>query len=202
MLALLAQDWGVAGSFVISLCGRCCCSSKEERVQDPEGRLRVTVLDSGVPVRLATWEGGRTSPIEVRGMATTAGGGVWEARELNRREDEPLGFLACLVLSLRSLLMTSTKALLIDARFRDCRMELRVVCLDFGGVATAVLDSAGITGSNTVPYSTYVRSELPFPDSQLFGLACLYSLPHEPSYSFPRIIQKDSHRDHVYKHIP
>lgn len=144
LLALLVQDWGVAGSFGVSLCGR--CSSKEGRVLDAETRLRVIVLDSGVPVRLATWEGGRTSPIEIRGEATDAGGGGggWEARVLNLREDEPLGFLACLVLSLRSLLMTSTKALLIDARFKDCRMELRVVGLDFGEVTTAVLDSAGI----------------------------------------------------------
>jgi esterase/lipase len=40
--------------------------------------------------------------------------------------------------------MTSTNALLIDARFKDCRMEVRVVGLDLGGVVAAVLDSAGI----------------------------------------------------------
>ena len=135
-------DWGVPGSWTTILC-ECCCSSEDERVYDPDTRLRVMVLDSGVTVRLATWDGGRISPIEVRVAVTEVGGGGCEQRALYRREDDSLGFLAFLLLSL-SLLMTSANALLIDARFRDCRMELRVVGLDFGGVIAAVLDSAGI----------------------------------------------------------
>jgi len=147
----------------------------------------VIVLDSGVPVRLVTWEGGRTSPIEVRGAATAVGGGGCEQRALYRRE-ESLGFLAFLVLSL-SLLMTSAKALLIDARFRDCRMELRVVGLDFGGVIAAVLNSAGIVEMKQLLVKSMLRLKVSFLGiSQLFVYVCASSLPHKPSHSFPTII--------------
>lgn len=52
-------------------------------------------------------------------------------------------FLAFLLASLLSLPITSAKALpTVDARLRDCRMELLVESLDFGLVA--VLESEGI----------------------------------------------------------
>ena len=49
-----------------------------------------------------------------------------------RRREASFVFLAFLLASLASLLMTSAKALLTDARFKDCLMELLVVGLDLG----------------------------------------------------------------------
>jgi hypothetical protein len=67
-----------------------------------------------------------------------------EIKALARREAS-LVFLAFLLASLASLLsfpITSAKALpTVDARLRDCRMELLVDDLDFGVV---VLESEGI----------------------------------------------------------
>lgn len=94
-------------------------------------RRRVTVFESGVTVRLETWDGGLTSPIDARGPL---GGSVLRALE---RRDDSLVFFAFFVASRPSLLMTSTNALLTDARLRDCLMELLVVGLDFGGVGAA-----------------------------------------------------------------
>jgi hypothetical protein len=62
-----------------------------------------------------------------------------EIKALARRES--FVFLAFLLASLLSLPITSAKALpTVDARLRDCRIEL-LVDLDFGVV---VLDSEGI----------------------------------------------------------
>ena len=63
-----------------------------------------------------------------------------EIKALARREASFV-FLAFLLASLLSLPITSAKALpTVDARLRDCRMEL-LVDLDFG---VAVLESEGI----------------------------------------------------------
>jgi len=115
--------------------GGWCCSSEDERAYEPETRLRVTVFESGVPARLAAaCESGLTiSPIDARGAA----GGGCDVRVLDRRE-EPLTFFAFLLMSLLSLLMTSTKALLIEAKLRECLMEVLVAGFDFAGVSTAV----------------------------------------------------------------
>lgn len=91
-----------------------------------ETRLRVTVLESGVPVLFETCEGGLTSPMDARGP------GGRELRALERR-DVSLVFLVFLVASL-SLLITSANALPTEARLRDCRKELLVVGLDFAGL--------------------------------------------------------------------
>ena len=60
-----------------------------------------------------------------------------ELRALERR-DVSLAFLVFLVASL-SLLITSAKALLMEARLRDCRKEPLVMGSDFTG-----LESSGI----------------------------------------------------------
>jgi hypothetical protein len=100
-----------------------------------ETRLRVTSLESGVAVLFETREDGLTSPMEARG----ATGG--EIKALARREASFV-FLVFLLASLLSLPITSAKALpTVDARLRDCRMELLVEDLDFG---VAVLESEGI----------------------------------------------------------
>lgn len=55
--------------------------------------------------------------------------GAGLARLLALRRRASFVFLAFLLASLASLLMTSAKALLTDARFKDCLMELLVVGL-------------------------------------------------------------------------
>lgn len=100
-------------------------SSEDDLVYVPETRLRVTVLESGVPVLFEPCEGGLTSPMDARGP---------DGRALERR-DVSFAFLVFLVASL-SLLITSANALPMEAR--DLK-ELLVVGLDFGG-----LESTGI----------------------------------------------------------
>jgi len=100
--------------------------------------LRCPVLASGVSVRLETWDSGLTSPIEARGA---------EGREmivLERRDDASFAFLAALLdsLLLSVLFITSTMALPIDDRLRDCLMELLVFGFDFG--LADVLESSGM----------------------------------------------------------
>lgn len=152
------------------------CSSEEDLVYVAEIRLRVTALESGVPVLC---EGGLTSPMDARGPDGR------ELRALERREVS-LAFLAFLVASL-SLLMTSAKALPMEARLRDWRKELLVVGLDFAG-----LESAGIVQNEilcrkkvvvnvdgaTPSYSSFNRHH----NLLLFVLV----LPHKPSNSFAR----------------
>ena len=67
-----------------------------------------------------------------------------EIKALARREASFV-FLAFLLASLLSFPITPAKALpTVDARLRDCRMELLVDDLDFG---VAVLESEGILNS-------------------------------------------------------
>lgn len=102
------------------------CSSEDDLPYVAETRLRVTVLDSGVPVLFEPCEGGLTSPMDARGPDGR------ELRTLERR-DVSLAFLVFLVASL-SLLITSANALPMEARLRDCLKEALVVGLDFWGL--------------------------------------------------------------------
>lgn len=109
------------------------CSSRYDLIVAADTRRRVTVLESGVDVRLETADGGMLLSMDARGAVGFA------FAALRRREPVSFApFFAVLSESRPSLLMTSTSA--FPARLREWRMELRVVGLD----GTLELASAGM----------------------------------------------------------
>jgi len=161
------------------------CSSEDDLAYVAETRLRVTVLESGVPVLFEPCEGGLTSPMDARGPDGR------ELRALERR-DVSLAFLVFLVASL-SLLITSANALPMEARLSDCLKEALVVGLDFRG-----LESTGIAQKVVVQRTTSYSSFNRHHNLLLFVLV----LPHEPSNSFPWKVQKYAHSNRIDYCVP
>lgn len=118
------------------------CSSEVVLAAVPDTRLRVETFESGVAVLVVAWDGDLVSPIDARG-----GDGL--AWVLSRRES--FAFLDVLLASLLSLslslFMTSEKALLTEARLRDCLMDVLLVTgLVFGlGTAGSLGMDMGVT---------------------------------------------------------